>query len=159
MSKRRLTMIGARELVAAIVVCVVAGGVNRLRSQETSGTGETCTMRCICDSARCSCLSSGGQGSFCSSSGEACTVYGCEPQALAAVRSTPDGVAIVGHRFSSVRSHPLAEGTATAWDNGRWEAVAEGRAVARQCGGVIVALYADPSAAIRLRKSTDSFAL
>ena len=116
----------------------------------SQAAAQDCTVKCGCISGGCGGQASGGNGSSCDASGNGCFVTECETEETEQLLVfAPDGSLL---RFGTPDYTESATGTTTIVTGaGSWEALTPGRAVARDCHGLIVASYMDRRTAAKLR--------
>ncbi len=113
---------------------------------------EGCTMKCACVSTGCGCALEGGNGESCTASGYGCYVGKCST-AIAPVAFAPNGGILVRDLSPLDQAGASAPGQpgVRVLSTGDWERTAPGKAVARNCAGIILAEWYAPEAAAELR--------
>jgi len=142
----------------------VLGLLLALAASPDRAAAQACTTKCTCFSDGCGCESSGGNGARCDASGNGCFVTTCT--VLRPVAFAPDGRALLagelparlaGRNTPAGKSDDAAAGPAPG--TAAWESVAPGHAVARGCGGLILAEWYAPEKARELRAASRTLVL
>jgi hypothetical protein len=111
-----------------------------------------CTASCACTTRSCECSTVGGKGSGCETDGERCIVLRCD-----AIFPTRYIVAPNGTLFRTAASgnpDSMEGADAPGAEPSRWQTVAPGHAVRRNCLGIVLEEWFDPAAARAVREQS-----
>lgn len=145
-------------LSKSILIAIVSTGIATLLIATPVASQEPdCPVACVCNppnGCHCETFPEGGGATDCVAGG----LYDCQlivcviPVDTGGVVFTPDGAAI---RFADLMGrHDEQQQGEHGFRTlpGVWGTASEGQAVARSCGGIIVARYFSPSAAAAIRE-------
>lgn len=146
----KLSTLAFASLLLATVALVVSP-VSAKAQGEASGT---CQWGCQCAGRSCGC-NSYGSGKDCSLGGNGCVVTMCDNEQISMLVIAPDGSLVpLPARYAAERD-PAGAGRdekSIQPSTGRWEFVAAGRSVARNCSGLVTTRYYDRVVAADIRK-------
>lgn len=139
-------------------IALVASPVSAKAQGEASGS---CQWGCQCTGRSCGC-NSYGSGKDCSLGGNGCVVTMCDNEQISMLVIAPDGSLVpLPARYAAER---VPDGAGKDEESirtitGRWEFVASGRSVARNCSGVVTTRYYDRAVAADIRKKDQNISI
>lgn len=140
--------------IASLALVGIALVVSPISAKAQGDSSGSCSWQCTCTGNSCGC-SNNGTGKNCTIGGSGCVVTMCDQDQVSLLVIAPDGSLVpLPARYAAEHgpAGTVKDENVAQPSMGRWEFLAAGRSVARNCSGLVTNRYYDGAVAADIRK-------